>query len=199
MTESFPASDVETWLKEAILSRLESLKNRVENGGISPTGAAEMYREIYEAMQAAEMRLVKDGPDRAAVVDSKVEYLKTKLSKVNNDIKVLFVGSDVKHCFQLALNAPRGSFYMAKPKSMDKNHYLGSIKTFQSLPDTYRFHEIEKSKMIDLLETTEPVEAEDLSFSVKLKVLLDAKLDCLLQLRNLQLEGACVGEIPKAF
>ena len=66
MTESFPPSDVEMWLKEAILSRLESLKKRVENGVISPAGASEMYREIYEAVQVAEMRVVKDGIYRYA-------------------------------------------------------------------------------------------------------------------------------------
>jgi hypothetical protein len=199
MTESFPPSEVEIWLKEAIVSRLESLKKRVENGSISPTGATEIYREIYESIQAAEVRLVKDGPERAVILDAKVEYLKTKLSKVNKDIRSLFGGSDVKQCFYSALNAPRGSFYSANPKSIEKGQYIEKIKHFQSLPETHRFHEIEKSKMVDFLETTEPAEAEDLSFSAKLKVLLDAKLDCLLQLRSFQLEGVNVGEIPRGY
>jgi hypothetical protein len=184
MTESFPPSDVEMWLKEAVVSRLESLKKRVETGGISPTGASEMYRGIYEAMRSAEMRL--DGQERA--VDSNVEYLRAKLTKVNKDIEVLFGGSDVRRCFQYALNTPGGSLYSASPKSMEKSQYVESIKRFQSFPETNRFYQLEKSKMIDFLETTEPVEVEDPSFSTKLGALLDAKLDCLLKLRSLQLD-----------
>ena len=171
-----------------VLAALETLKRGLSDGSLSSQQVLQEMASITSAVKQFQERLVIEQPELVlAEARLNLELQKKRLVDINERLKGLF-GCDPTLCFQQSLLAPRGSYYMAQPLTATCDEYKDKIKKSTTLIHNSRsFSLMEKSRLIEFLENWTPVKEKVPDFQDQLAILLDDKLNTLLEIRNLEM------------
>ena len=150
----------ERGLKEEFLFNISLLNERVTKGEMAPLEYLTAHRN--------EIVRFNEGVDALKTNCMSDTFLaKRELREVNRKIHALF-GDELPH------------YYGDRPKQMEMGIYLDTLKDLKEKAKENLFY---RSRLLEFLETTQPITERDQAFDQRLTELLDRKLELLIKIR----------------